>query len=126
MSGYAPMKAEIDAQNAKFMAAAQAGDAAALAALYTPDAWLLPPGAEMMQGRSKIEAFWANAFQQIASVKLKTIHLDTLGEDGAREIGSAQLTIKGQEQAALVKYVVVWRRIAGEWRLEADIWNAVA
>jgi ketosteroid isomerase-like protein len=34
------------------------GDAAALAGMYTEDASLLPPGAEMIRGRAAIQAFW--------------------------------------------------------------------
>jgi hypothetical protein len=35
-----------------------AGDIASVAALYTEDAVVLPPGADMVEGRSAIQAFW--------------------------------------------------------------------
>ncbi len=37
------LKSEIQERNELFMRAAREGDAAALAGLYTADAWLLPP-----------------------------------------------------------------------------------
>ena len=30
----------------------------------------------------------------------------------------------GQRATANVKYIVVWQRSAGQWRLHRDIWNA--
>jgi ketosteroid isomerase-like protein len=47
-----------------------------------------------------------------------------LGRGAAREIGAATLETKAQPpQQVAGKYVVVWRRIGGKWRLATDIWN---
>jgi hypothetical protein len=51
-------KATIQSLNDKFAQAFNAGDAAGLATLYTEEAVILPPGAEMMKGRTAIQAFW--------------------------------------------------------------------
>lgn len=31
----------------------------------------------------------------------------------------------GQATNAVVKYVVVWKRVDGQWRLHRDIWNTM-
>lgn len=117
------IRAGIAAQNERFMRAANGGDAAALAALYPDDATLLPPGAAMIRGRPGIEAFWAAALQQIEAVKLTSVDVADLGDGAAREIGRVQLTPKGQDHPLEGKYVVVWKRLGGEWQLDTDIWN---
>ena len=119
------LKDAISAQNLAFMAAAQAGDAGALAALYTEDAWLLPPGGDMIQGRPQIEAFWKSRFDRIAEVGLTTVDVVPLGPDAAREVGRAVILTQGHLAEEIKgKYMVVWRQVGGEWKLEADMWNS--
>jgi uncharacterized protein (TIGR02246 family) len=50
-------KATIAKLNDAWAAAFNRGDASAVAAMYTEDAFVLPPGAEMVKGRAAIEAF---------------------------------------------------------------------
>jgi ketosteroid isomerase-like protein len=47
-------KATVQSLNEKFAASFNAGDFSAVAGHYTEDAFLLPPGAKIMQGRSAI------------------------------------------------------------------------
>ena len=110
--------------NDKFTAAFNKGDAAAVAAMYAEDAYVLPPGGEMVKGRSAIEAFWKQAAQQVGDAKLVTVDVLPLGRRGAREIGTVTLETKGQPPQQLVgKYAVVWRQIRGRWLVATDIWN---
>ena len=53
--------ADIKAQNAAFEEAFNAGDSAAVAALYTEDAIALPPGGPMVEGRAAIQEMWQGA-----------------------------------------------------------------
>ena len=110
--------------NDKFTAAFNKGDAAAVATMYTEDAYVLPPGGDMVKGRSAIEAFWKQAAQQVGDAKLVTVDVLPLGRRGAREIGTVTLETKGQPPQQLVgKYAVVWRQIRGRWLVATDIWN---
>ena len=114
----------IDETNAAFSQAFARGDVAtAVRETYTRDARILPPGAEMVQGRDGIERFWKTAAQQlgIAAVGLSTVDLRVLGE-GACEIGRGTLTLGDGRQVA-AKYVVIWRQEDGRWRWDVDIWN---
>jgi ketosteroid isomerase-like protein len=54
-------------------------------------------------------------------VRLETTAVEASG-DLAVEDGVAHLVASdGKESAA--RYVVVWKRVAGVWRLHRDIWN---
>jgi len=117
-------KATIEKLNDVWTAAFNKGDAAAVAALYTEDAYVLPPGSVMVKGRAAIEAFWRQAAQQTTDAKLTTIDVLPLGRSAAREIGTVTLKTKSQPPQEVVgKYVVVWRKVGREWKLAADIWN---
>jgi uncharacterized protein (TIGR02246 family) len=123
-SALAQTTATIQKLNDRWTDAFNKGDAAAVAAMYAPDAYLLPPGHDMMKGRAAIEAFWKAAAQQVGNAKLTTIDVLPLGPGAAREIGTVTLETKAQPpQKVAGKYAVVWRRIGGNWLLATDIWN---
>jgi uncharacterized protein (TIGR02246 family) len=117
-------KATIEKLNDAWTAAFNKGDAAAVAALYSEDAYVLPPGSAMVKGRPAIEAFWRQAAQQMSDAKLTTVDVVPLGRSAAREIGTVTLKTKSQPpQEVAGKYVVVWRKIGRDWKLATDIWN---
>ena len=117
-------KATIEKLNDVWTAAFNKGDTAAVAALYTEDAYVLPPGSAMVKGRAAIEAFWRQAAQQMSDAKLTTVDVQPLGRSAAREIGTVTLKTKSQPPQEVVgKYVVVWRKIGRDWKLATDIWN---
>jgi uncharacterized protein (TIGR02246 family) len=92
--------------------------------MYTEDAYLLPSGGEMVKGRAAIQAFWTKAAEGIGDFKLTTVDVKPLGNDAAREIGTFTLKTKGQPpQEVAGKYVVVWQKVGGDWKLATDIWN---
>ena len=117
-------KATIEKLNDVWTEAFNKGDAPAVAALYTEDAYVLPPGSPMVKGRAAIETFWRQAAQQMSNAKLTTVDVLPLGRSAAREIGTVTLKTKSQPPQEIVgKYVVVWRRIGRDWKLATDIWN---
>ena len=120
-------RASIEKANAAFSEAFERGDLAALAALYTHDAIVFPPGGEMVKGRQAIEEFWkATRESGVRSAMLTTVDVGESG-DLAHEVGTVLLTIQpeGKEPATVsAKYVVVWKRQTdGSWQLHRDIWN---
>ena len=120
------LKAEIDAANAKFVAAVNNGDAAGVAQLYTEKATALPPGEPMAKGRPAIQALWQGAIQSgLKNMSLQALQVDQFG-NAAREIGQFSLDAPNpQKQMTHVegKYVVLWRRAGSGWKLDTDIWN---
>ncbi len=114
--------------NAKFGEAVRKGDGAAIAALYTDDATLLPPDSDMIRGREGIEAFWKGGLQMgIKEAVLTSVDVYGAG-DFAYEIGRFALKIQPEGQASVEqkgKYVVVWKKTSdGAWKLHVDIWNS--
>jgi uncharacterized protein (TIGR02246 family) len=123
-SAFAQDKATIQALNDRFTAAFNRADPAAMAAMYTEDAYVLPAGADMVKGRGAIEAFWRGAIQQLGDAKLTTVDVLPLGSGAAREIGTFSFKTKGPSPQEVVgKYVVVWHNVDGQWKLATDIWN---
>ena len=120
----AQTKPAIQKLNDQWAAAFNKGDAAALAAMYTPDAYVLPAGADMVQGRNAIQTFMAQTAQQLGDAKITTIDVQPLGRSAAREIGTFSFKTKGQNSQEIAgKYAVVWRKIGNQWLLATDIWN---
>ena len=117
-------KAEIEAVNAKWVDFFNKGDFAGLASLYTDDATAFPPGSGMVKGKASIGAMWKGMADKVTNPKVTTLDVKRFGPSAAREIGTFSLMTKGQPpQEVTGKYVVVWEKIGGHWRLSADIWN---
>lgn len=116
--------AQIQKLNDQWMAAFNKGDAAAVAAMYTIDAYVLPDGREMVKGRPAIEALWKQQMGGATVEKITTLDVKPLGGNAAREIGTATLKTKAQPpQDVVIKYAVVWQKEGGQWKLLQDIWN---
>jgi ketosteroid isomerase-like protein len=117
------MVQEIQQTNRIFEEVARKRNIEDLDRVYTANARILPPGAEMISGRENIKSFWRGAIEtlNIASVKLETVDFELLGETGV-EIGRATLFPKSAPEAS-VKYVVAWKREGGAWKWHVDIWN---
>jgi uncharacterized protein (TIGR02246 family) len=121
-------RAEITGVNRAFEEAARKGDLDGMASLYTPDAIAIPPDAPMSKGRENIRKLLGSVISEMGlkSLKLETLELEVSG-DMAFEVGEATLGLEpkgGKAATAVVKYVVVWKKVGGEWRLHRDIWNS--
>ena len=103
-------------------------DIDALDRVYTLDARILPPGAEMVSGRQNIKSFWRTAIATmgVKAVTLQTVDFETVGDKGF-EIGRARLEFAAAGTPPVdVKYVVLWKRENGDWKWHVDIWNPVS
>jgi uncharacterized protein (TIGR02246 family) len=110
--------------NAKWVEFFNKGDFAGVASLYTEDATAFPPGSAMVKGRAAIGTMWKNMAEKVTDPQLITLDVKPLGPSAAREIGTFSLKMKGPTpQEVTGKYVVVWEKVGGDWKLAADIWN---
>ena len=116
----------IRAALAKWEAAYNSGDGAAVAALYTEDAAVFPPGGSRTDGREAIAGLWNGAIESgLADVNLTPVEIEIFG-DTATDVGLLSGTVPGEGDARSAvggKYIVVWKRNGGEWLLHRDIWN---
>jgi uncharacterized protein (TIGR02246 family) len=124
MPAMAQSKTAIQKLEDQWGAAFNKGDAAAVAAMYAEEAYVLPAGAPMVKGRADIQSFWGQAMQQLSDVKCTAVDVIKLGRNGAREIGTCTFKTKGATpQDGALKYAVVWQKVDGQWMLNTDIWN---
>jgi uncharacterized protein (TIGR02246 family) len=126
-AGAGAARKAIAATNLKFGEAVRQGNAAAIGALYAEDATLLPPASEIIKGRAGIQEFWGGGLQMgIKDAVLTTVGVSACG-DTAIEIGTYALKIQPGGQADIIedhgKYVVIWKKAEGTWKLSVDIWN---
>ena len=117
-------KATIQKLDDEFIAAFNKGDYSAVAGMYSEDATLMPPGAEMIKGRPAIQAFWAKAGEGISIVEVVAVEVTPLSSNAAREIGTFSLKTKATPPSEVTgKFVVIWQKVGSDWKLATDIWN---
>ena len=117
-------KAKIEAVTAKWVELFGKGDFDGIAQLYTVDATAFPPGSPMVKGRAAIGAMWKGLAEHVSNPKLATLDVKRLSPRAAREIGTFTLMTKDPTPKEISgKYLVVWEKVRGEWKLAADIWN---
>lgn len=118
------LRSEIEAANGKFMDTVSNGDAAGLAGLYTDDGAVMPSNADFVKGGEAIQGF----FQTLIGMGIQEITLESSEVEGygdtAIEVGTYAL--KGAEGQVLDKgkYIVIWKKVEGEWKLHRDIFNS--
>jgi ketosteroid isomerase-like protein len=113
----------IEAANKQWEAAVKKGDGAAIAALYTATAQLLPASSEVVSGTAAVQKFWQGALDSgIRGAKLTTLEVEGHG-DSAHEVGAYELSDAAGKLLDRGKYVVIWKRDKGGWKLHRDIWT---
>jgi uncharacterized protein (TIGR02246 family) len=112
----------MDAGNQAVVAAIMAGDAESVAAGYTDDAYVLAPDAATVRGREDIRAFWQGLIDSgVQNVVINTGEVASSG-DLAYVVGTIEVT--GEDNSTeQSRYVLVFKRVSGEWRLHLDIWT---
>jgi ketosteroid isomerase-like protein len=124
MTGSSEIYKAITTVNDNFMAAFKQGDAARLAALYTENAQVLPPNTDLIAGQPAIQGFW----QAVMDMGIKEITLNT-GEvekhgDAATEVSRFKLLGQDGQVLDKGKYIVIWKRDHGQWKLHRYISNS--
>lgn len=67
---------------------------------------------------------WKGMAEQVSNPRLTVVDVKRLGPNAAREIGTYILTTKGPSPKDVSgKYLVVWERVFGGWKISSDIWN---
>ncbi len=118
------VKAAIEASNKTFGAAIAAGDAKALGTIYTEDATVMPPNSEPVKGRPAIEGLFGMLVTAgIKGATLTTLEVEAHGET-AVEVGTYSLKDATGKEVDRGKYVAIWKRLKGQWKMHRDIWNS--
>ena len=116
------IRTAIEAANKSFAEALGRGEAAKVADMYAAGAQVLPPNSPMIKERQKIQEFWQGLINTGAKLSLSTSDVEAHG-DMAYEVGTYELIFPDNKRDA-GKYLVVWKRQNGAWKLAVDTWNS--
>jgi uncharacterized protein (TIGR02246 family) len=122
------VKDKIAEANKGFVEAFNIGDLKKAMDVYTDDALILPPNAEMIRGKDAITAYWLAALDMgVREANLETVELTQMGEDTTCEIGKYQLKIHPKGGEAFTdkgKFMMIWKKVNGSWKWHIDAWNS--
>ena len=116
-------KNEIKQSNQLFNEAFSKGDSAAMVALYHSEAKIYPPNGSTLNQRSEM----GHMITAIPSMGIKSATLTT-----TEVLGSGDLLIEtgiyemsdGTKAVDTGKYMVVWKKENGKYKMYRDIWNS--
>jgi ketosteroid isomerase-like protein len=128
--------ATVEASSQKLVEALRSGDFAAVGAMYTNDAILLAPGANIIMGKGNIQSFWEQRGGQLREARFATVNVKMIGEGGAVEIGTLRMRIDAaatplaeeggpQARGLSAKYVFVWQKVNDDWKICTSAWNRI-
>ena len=104
-----------------------AGEHEKIGAAYTEDAKIFPNGRPIIEGKKAITEYWkapkgyTTPYHKVIPSEIKIIG-DEAHDYGLYEGRSKNP--KGEENSWKGKYVIVWKKINGEWKIYLDIWNS--
>lgn len=121
-------KEKILANMRKFSRAYIKADYEAIASAYTKDARIFPADAGIITGREAIKKRWTLPEGiTILHHQINPEEIQLIG-DYAYDYGYYEGKTRradGTETAWKGKYVIVWKKEAGDWKMYLDIWNRV-
>ncbi len=119
---------EIRGITESWLAAIVAKDAAKIAGLYTEDSYFMASNAPRVEGRLGIGEAWKN-LMALPNFELTFGAIEiVVSESGdmALDVGTYELGLDTDQGRAndKGKYVLVWRKVDGQWLVKADIFNS--
>lgn len=103
-----------------------AADYKKLSEMYAPEGQILPPEAPIITGREAIEKRWTvQEGIKILHHKITPEDINILGNT-ATDVGYYEGKTRradGEEFDWSGKYVIIWKKINGQWLIDVDIWN---
>ena len=119
--------AAIRAANDAWIQAFRDNDDAALVALYSDDAVIMPPNESVIEGHAAIQAYYDADAVTVTEHSESILEID--GRDGIAYIRGTSSTVRMGEDGEPVtvsdKYLVILRRQAdGSWLFTHEIWNS--
>jgi uncharacterized protein (TIGR02246 family) len=122
-------EARIRALIGEWLEAVAAKDADRTAGFYAADGMMMPQGAPAAIGTGAIAKAWGGLYAMKDFSLIFTPSSITVAEAGdmAMDIGTYELSFTGEDGKKVAdhgKYVVVWKKVDGDWKAAADIFNS--
>lgn len=104
------------------------GDYDALANAYCKEATILPPGSDIIKGREAIKKRWilpsgvSVPYHKITPIEIKII------DNYAYDIGYYEGKTIRKDKSEVSwkgKYLIVWKKEDGDWKIYSDAWNKI-
>lgn len=120
---------EIHKNISKFSKAYMDGNIDALVDMYTDDGKIFPNNRKIMAGKTELLSYWAIPegvkilHHKVTPTEIK-IENDIAYDFGYYE--GTTLTKDKKEVSWQGKYIIIWKKIKGEWKIYLDIWNNVS
>ena len=114
--------AELAAASRHFLARFAAHDIAGLGACYTEDAQMLVANMRAIRGRAAIEAVFKFTGGRGHRLAFETLERE-VHDDTAVELGRYVRTDGGGRRFDEGKYIVVWKRRPGGWKIHRDMFS---
>lgn len=124
-AGAMDLHAQLAKVDQAWQAAYNAGDAAALTALYATDATVMAPGHAKATGHAAIQAYYAEALKQMAGAKNAVTTGETL-DGGKIAVATGGWVATGADGKHLDHgtYLTVYKKVDGKWMIYLDTWNS--
>ena len=119
----ADVRAEAEKMDQAWQKAYNAGDAAALTALYTKDAKVMAPGAEAASGTKAIQALFEADLAQKVKNTLTLEDVVGFGEY-ALETGKYVATSADGKHVDHGSFMTLLKKVDGGWKIHRDTWNS--
>lgn len=113
-------KSFIDSINLKFSEQIASADSLSLTSHYWPDAELLLDNSEVVKGKDILHAWGALIRMGVKEMSFSTTDI-TGSSTFIIETGSAEMKDGKKSLIDRAKYVVIWEKRNGEWKLYRDI-----
>lgn len=117
---------EIAELNTRFTQAHLTGDVARIDSLFTADATSYPPGGAAVTGTQALHDFTV-AYIAAGLSAFREESTDFYGNaEFVVDAGTYVVTYGPDKVTERGKYLNVWKRVDGAWRIQSNIWNADA
>lgn len=119
----------IESLQQEWVEAVARGDVDIIVGFYAEDAWFLPAGSPPLHGHEAIRRWWERTLADPPWQSLDFGPTEIVfSEDGnlAYDVGTSRTTIAGGDGETVQKgkYLVVWEKIDGDWKVAADTFNS--
>lgn len=125
--------ATIEALSRQFTEALKARDYAAVGGMFTNDAVICPPNSNVITGKGNVAQFWERN-RRIQGLSFDSVSVKALSENALRAVGIMSLQLAspnpgpeaaGRGQQIKAKYILVWQKVDGVWKIDSGIWNRI-